>query len=94
MVLLHYIKRELETMFVHRFSSAYMPFTNVFKNSFHYFGLFGILTMYFFLHPSYTPPAWATPNFYYAATALFCLFEFCNLKTHLILRNLRAPGTT
>ena len=26
-------------------------------------------------------------------TALFCLFEFCNLSTHLILRNLRPPGT-
>ena len=51
MVILHYLKRELETAFVHRFSSETMPFTNVFKNSFHYYGLFGFLTMYFFLHP-------------------------------------------
>ena len=94
MVLLHYIKRELETAFVHRFSSATMPFTNVFKNSFHYFGLFGFLTMYFFLHPEYTPPAWASDGFYYAATAFFVLFEFLNLQTHLVLKNLRKPGTT
>ena len=79
MVLLHYVKRELETMFVHRFSSATMPFTNVFKNSFHYFGLFGFLTMYFFLHPDYTPPAWASDNFYYGSTVAFCVFEFLNL---------------
>ena len=79
MVLLHYVKRELETAFVHRFSSETMPFTNVFKNSFHYFVLFGFLTMYFFLHPNYTPPEWASEGFYYAATGFFCLFEFLNL---------------
>lgn len=94
MVILHYVKRELETAFVHRFSSETMPIKNIFKNSFHYYGLFGFLTMYFFLSPKYTPPAWANDKFFYAATALFCLFEFLNLKTHLILRNLRKPGTT
>ena len=94
MVLLHYVKRELETAFVHRFSSETMPFTNVFKNSAHYYGLFGFLTMYFYLHPDYTPPAWASPTIYYGATALFCVFEFLNLQTHLVLKNLRRPGTT
>lgn len=94
MALLHYIKRELETMFVHRFSSATMPLSNIFKNSFHYYGLFGFLTMYFYLHPQYTPPSWASDNFFYGATGLFCLFEFLNLQTHLVLKNLRKPGTT
>ena len=94
MVLLHYAKRELETAFVHRFSSATMPFTNVFKNSAHYYGLFGFLTMYFYLHPDYTPPSWANENVFYGATALFCLFEFLNLMTHITLKNLRKPGTT
>lgn len=94
MVVLHYAKRELETAFVHRFSSETMPYTNVFKNSFHYYGLFGFLTMYFYLHPQYTPPSWASDNFFYGSTALFCVFEYLNLKTHLILKNLRKPGTT
>ena len=67
---------------------------NLFKNSFHYYGLFGFLTMYFYLHPDYTPPTWATPTVYYGCTALFCIFEFLNLMTHITLKNLRKPGTT
>lgn len=94
MVLVHYIKRELETAFVHRFSSETMPLINVFKNSFHYYGLFGFLTMYFYLHPDYTPPSWASPAVFYTATALFLIFEFLNLQTHLVLKNLRTPGST
>ena len=94
MVLLHYVKRELETAFVHRFSSATMPFTNVFKNSFHYFIFFGVCTMYFFLRPDYKPPSWASDAVFYTCTGLFCLFEFLNLMTHIVLRNLRSPGST
>mmetsp|Transcript_8993 Transcript_8993/g.6757 ORF Transcript_8993/g.6757 Transcript_8993/m.6757 type:complete len:196 (-) Transcript_8993:58-645(-) len=94
MVLFHYCKRELETLFVHRFSSDTMPFTNVFKNSFHYWVIFGFINMYFFLHPDYTPPKWATDKTYYIIFALFLLFEFLNFMTHLTQKNLRRPGTT
>lgn len=94
MVLGHYIKRELETIFVHRFSSETMPFMNIFKNSFHYWVIFGLINMYFFLHPDYTPPSWATPMIYKLILGAFVLFEFLNLMCHITLRNLRSEGTT
>lgn len=83
MVLGHYIKREIETIFVHRFSHETMPFFNVFKNSFHYWFMFGVVNMYFFLHPRYTPPKWATNTHFYLIFAAFIVFEFLNHMTHI-----------
>ena len=94
MVLTHYIKRELETLFVHRFSNDTMPYTNIFKNSFHYWVIFGFTTMYFFMHPDYTPPDWGSKT---KSLILFGAFLFCelmNLMCHITLRNLRKPGST
>jgi len=93
MVLLHYVKREFETLFVHRFSNATMPFTNIFKNSVHYWVFFGFFSMYYFMHPLYTPAGWskeATCGF----IAVFVFAEFMNLMCHITLRNLRKPGST
>lgn len=70
MVLFHYLKRELESVFVHRFSNGTMPFFNVFKNSFHYWVLSGVLIAYDVYRPSYTPPAYSL-NVSYALIAAF-----------------------
>ena len=94
MVIGHYLKRELETLFVHRFSSDTMPIFNLFKNCAHYWFIFGFVNMYFFLHPDYTPPAWATETHYKIILAAFVFFEAMNFMCHLALRNLRKPGST
>jgi very-long-chain enoyl-CoA reductase len=94
MVILHYVKREFETVLVHRFSNDTMPFMNIFKNSTHYWIFFGLFNMYFFLHPDYTAPEWASDKIFIGFTILFCIFEFLNLQCHLVLKNLRKPGTT
>ncbi|CCH59009.1 hypothetical protein TBLA_0B01660 [Henningerozyma blattae CBS 6284] len=45
---IHYTKRELESMFLHKFSQPTMPLFNVFKNSFHYWFLNGIIGLSYF----------------------------------------------
>lgn len=54
LVVAHYLKREYETHFIHRFSNATMPFFNVFKNSAHYWLLGGLFISYFIYHPDFT----------------------------------------
>jgi very-long-chain enoyl-CoA reductase len=94
MVIGHYIKRELETLFVHRFSNDTMPFLNVFKNSAHYWILMGFCSNYFLLHPEYTSPSWITEQMHYGLFGMFWVFEFMNLMCHITLKNLRKPGSS
>lgn len=103
--LIHYVKRELETLFVHRFSNGTMPAFNVFKNSFHYWILGGLLPAYFVYAPaSYEaahpwifntswPFAW-TRGQIIALLLLWLFSEIANANAHLILRNLRPEGST
>lgn len=85
----HYAKRELETLFVHRFSHATMPVTNLFKNCIYYWG-FAAYVGYFVNHPLYSPPP---QDLVYSGACLFYFMEVGNFTCHWTLRQLRPPGT-
>ncbi|KAI9839467.1 MAG: hypothetical protein M1819_002092 [Sarea resinae] len=93
LIVLHFVKRECETLFVHRFSAATMPARNIFKNSFHYWILAGLNIAFFTYRPSSpTQQAPRSPALPYIGIALFVLGELGNLSTHLTLRGLRSAG--
>lgn len=96
-VLLHFLKHELETIFVHKFSNATMPAFNIFKNSGHYWILSGFNLAYFIYGPSdklgvlkYFFHVNELPSsVVYGLFGLWVFAELSNLTTHLILSNLR-----
>jgi very-long-chain enoyl-CoA reductase len=92
---LHFVKRELETVFVHRFSLATMPARLIIKNSAHYWILAGLNIAYWVFRPDSSAATQEfNPLFLYAGLALFIGGELGNLYTHLVLRDLRRPGST
>lgn len=88
--MVHYAKRELETLFVHRFSNATMPLSNLFKNCAYYWG-FAAVVAHFVTHQLYTPVS--SPLQFRLGMGAFYLCELGNLVAHVMLRNLRPPGT-
>jgi len=84
---LHYVKRELETIFVHKFSKGTMPAFNLLKNS-GYYWMAAVAVSFFVNHPKYLPPSLEKANI---ALGFFVLFEFLNFITHIQLANMR-PG--
>jgi very-long-chain enoyl-CoA reductase len=91
MIMFHYIKREMETLFIHRFSHSTMPFKNIFKNSFHYWILSGIMLAYDIYQPTNNEKLFSTVDYIFVVFWIFS--EISNLSTHLTLRNLRPEGT-
>lgn len=89
---LHYTKRILETLFVHRFSHATMPLTNLFKNCTYYWG-FAFFVGYYINHPLYTPASFKDAQILLGLIG-FLFSELGNFSIHIALRNLRPPGTT
>ncbi|CCG82044.1 Synaptic glycoprotein SC2 [Taphrina deformans PYCC 5710] len=90
MVTIHFLKREYETIFVHRFSSETMPFFNLFKNCAHYWLIGGAFLAGVTYSDWYSTETYSYPRY---ASFLFLFSELCNFKTHAILRDLRPAGT-
>ncbi|ORX42069.1 hypothetical protein BCR36DRAFT_308747 [Piromyces finnis] len=84
-IMIHFLKREFETICVHRFSNNSMPVKNIFKNSFHYWILSGVNMAYWIYRPGFAS------GHIPAVTSTYS--EVSNLLTHIILRNLRPAGT-
>lgn len=84
----HYVKRILETFFVHRFSHGTMPIANLYRNCSYYWG-FAAYVGYFINHPLYTEPPHTRAVILFSA-ALIC--QLSNFWCHVILANLRPPG--
>lgn len=99
MTVAHYVKREYETLYVHRFSLASMPWRNLPKNCAHYWLLGGLLVAYPMYAPTFRPSTILQVRyvpFLPADVGLILLWLFAetsNFATHLILRNLRPEGT-
>lgn len=71
-----------------------MPARNIFKNSAHYWILAGFNIAYWVFRPD-ASAATREPNstLLYLGLALFVFGELANLNSHLVLRDLRRPGT-
>ncbi|KAF5375618.1 hypothetical protein D9757_008512 [Collybiopsis confluens] len=100
MVEIHFAKRILETLFVHRFSHGTMPLFNIFKNSAHYHILSGLFLAFDLYRPAFSASSRyvkgtirSNPQFLLICAALWTFFELSNLTTHLHLRSLRPAGT-
>ncbi|KAF3331621.1 very-long-chain enoyl-CoA reductase [Carex littledalei] len=85
---LHYSKRILETFFVHRFSHATSPLSNVFRNCLYYW-TFGAYVAYYVNHPLYTPVGETQWKIGFAF-GLLC--QVANFYCHIILSSLRSPS--
>jgi very-long-chain enoyl-CoA reductase len=88
----HFLKREFETFFIHKFSRPTMPLSNLFKNCAYYW-LFGASIGYPLCSPSYVPPS--NPLISKIGLGLFLLSELGNFMVHYQLSNMRTKeGST
>lgn len=92
LVMLHFMKREYESIFVHRFSLATMPLRNIFKNCAHYHLLSGLFLAYFIYGPWHAND-YIKPNHLLFLIVGWAFAVLSNFRTHIILRDLRPAGS-
>lgn len=90
----HYVKRLLETFFVHKFGNPTMPLRNLFKNCIYYWA-FSTLVAYSVLF-DFGPMTTRGPSRLDLCLGAvgFVICESLNLYCHVYLANLRPPGVT
>ncbi|KAL2707867.1 Enoyl reductase TSC13 [Kluyveromyces marxianus] len=93
LIMLHYLKREFETIFIHTFSNDTMPLFNLFKNSFHYWVLNGLISLGYFGYgfPLDNQTLFKIYNTVHLSdfrvlAGLFAISEALNFYVHLRLR--------
>ncbi|KAK0706957.1 3-oxo-5-alpha-steroid 4-dehydrogenase-domain-containing protein [Lasiosphaeria miniovina] len=91
---LHFLKREYETVFVHRFSANTMPAWNIFRNSAFYWLMSGLLCALDIYRPGSLSERNELGPVDYLGLALFVGGEACNWIVHQHLASLRKPGGT
>ncbi|KAM8731037.1 very-long-chain enoyl-CoA reductase isoform 2-T2 [Acanthopagrus schlegelii] len=87
----HYMKRLIETIFVHRFSHGTMPLRTIVRNCAYYWG-FAAWLAYYINHPLYTPPSYGEIQINYALV-MFVICELGNFSIHLTLNSIRGDGS-
>ncbi|KAK4688735.1 hypothetical protein P7C73_g1385, partial [Tremellales sp. Uapishka_1] len=96
LLLVHFIKRELESAFVHRFSRASVPLSFVFRNCLYYWGVCGFLIGLTLYRPAYSAPALKgsildNPVWLGFWSTFILIAEALNFNTHMHQRSLRTP---
>lgn len=84
----HYLKRIVESIYVHDFSKSTMPMKNLLTNCLYYWVLYGVVCGYTLYNPNYVEDS---PRSFvrYLIAFLFFSSEIKNLKCHLILKKLK-----
>ncbi|CEJ82235.1 Putative 3-oxo-5-alpha-steroid 4-dehydrogenase [[Torrubiella] hemipterigena] len=94
MIIAHFVKREIETLFVHKFSANTMPVRNIFKNCAFYWALSGFVCAVSIYYPGSLAARADEPLIDYAGLALYLFGEISNAAVHLYLASLRSTGGT
>ena len=89
----HYLKRVLESFYVHRPSTVTMSVFVLIFIGIYYWILGAWVIGYSIFCPSYSKPNYSHPLIPIILTVLFLCFEYMNYRCHKILRDLRPPDS-